>query len=68
MMFRNKNLKKALKETNSIVWYVTYTVSGWEDHTMTLYADNAKQALKLADKRLKDMYRGYYIIKSLSAI
>lgn len=62
-----KFLKKAIKETNEFVWYVTYTDS-MDDKLLTLYAPNAKKALKRAERKLRNMYGAWYKIKSISTV
>lgn len=62
-----KFLKKAIKETNEFVWYITYTDSV-NDKLLTLYAPNAKSALKKAEQKLRKMYGVWYRIKSISTV
>ena len=62
-----KLLRKAIKETNEFVWYVTYTDS-IDDKLLTLYAPNAKKALKKAEQKLRNMYGVWYKIKSISTV
>lgn len=62
-----KFLRKAIKGTNEFVWYVTYTDS-IDDKLLTLYAPNAKKALKKAEQKLRGMYGVWYKIKSISTV
>ena len=62
-----KFLRKAIKGTNEFVWYVTYTDS-IDDKLLTLYAPNAKKALKKAEQKLRNMYGAWYKIKSISTV
>lgn len=62
-----KLLREAIKGTNEFVWYVTYTDSV-DDKLLTLYAPNAKKALKRAERKLRNMYGPWYKIKSISTV
>jgi hypothetical protein len=62
-----KFLRKAIKETNEFVWYITYTDSV-NDKLLTLYAPSAKKALNKAERKLRNMYGAWYKIKSISTV
>lgn len=62
-----KLLKKAIKNTDEFVWYVTYNYCG-EDKLLTLYASNATKAVKKAERKLRNMYSIWYKIKSISTV
>ena len=60
-------LRKAIKETNEFVWYVTYT-DYINDKLLILYASSAKKALNKAERKLYNMYGSIYKIKSISTV
>ena len=60
-------LRKAIKETNEFVWYVSYT-DYINDKLLILYASSAKKALNKAERKLYSMYGSIYKIKSISTV
>lgn len=62
-----KLIRKAIKQTDEFVWYVTYNYCG-EDKLLTLYASSARKAVKKAERKLRDMYGVWYKIKSISTV
>ena len=63
-----KLLKKAIKNTNEFVWYITYIDIDAKEQLLTLYASSARKAAKKAEQKLKKMYGVWYKIKSISTV
>lgn len=63
-----KLLKKAIKNTNEFVWYVTYIDIDAKERFLTLYASSARKAAKKAEQKLQKMYGVWYKIKSISTV
>lgn len=61
-------LKKAIKNTNEFVWYITYIDIDAKEQLLTLYASSARKAAKKAEQKLKKMYGVWYKIKSISTV
>lgn len=62
-----KLIRKAIKQTDEFIWYVTYNYCG-EDKLLTLYAPSARKAAKKAEHKLHNMYGVWYKIKSISTV
>lgn len=63
-----KLLKKAIKNTNEFVWYITYIDIDAKEQLLTLYASSARKAAKKAEQKLRRMYGVWYKIKSISTV
>lgn len=63
-----KLLKKAIKNTDEFVWYITYIDIDAKEQLLTLYASSARKAAKKAEQKLKKMYGVWYKIKSISTV
>lgn len=63
-----KLLKKAIKNTDEFVWYVTYIDIDAKERLLTLYASSARKAAKKAEQKLQKMYGVWYKIKSISTV
>ena len=63
-----KLLKKAIKNTNEFVWYITYIDIDAKEQLLTLYASSARKAAKKAEQKLQKMYGVWYKIKSISTV
>ena len=63
-----KLLKKAIKNTDEFVWYVTYIDIDAKEQLLTLYASSARKAAKKAEQKLQKMYGVWYKIKSISTV
>lgn len=61
-------LNRAIKATESFVWYIQYIDMNCEIKLTTVYADTAKKAVKAANKKLREMYGNWYTIKSISTV
>lgn len=61
-------LKKAIKNTDEFVWYVTYMDIDAKERLLTLYASSARKAAKKAERKLREMYGVWYKIKSISTV
>lgn len=51
-----KLLKKAIKNTDEFVWYITYMDIDAREQLLTLYASSASKAAKKAEQKLQKMY------------
>ena len=63
-----KILKKAIKNTDEFVWYITYIDIDAKEQLLTLYASSARKAAKKAEQKLRNMYGVWYKIKSISTV
>lgn len=63
-----KLLKKAIKNTDEFVWYITYMDIDANEKLLTLYASSARKAAKKAERKLREMYGVWYKIKSISTV
>lgn len=63
-----KLLKKAIKNTDEFVWYITYIDIDAKEQLLTLYASSARKAAKKAEQKLSRMYGVWYKIKSISTV
>lgn len=63
-----KLLKKAIKNTDEFVWYITYIDIDAKEQLLTLYASSARKAAKKAEQKLQKMYGVWYKIKSISTV
>ena len=63
-----KLLKKAIKNTDEFVWYITYIDIDAKERLLTLYASSARKAAKKAERKLSGMYGVWYKIKSISTV
>lgn len=63
-----KLLKKAIKNTDEFVWYITYMDIDAKERLLTLYASSARKAAKKAEQKLRRMYGVWYKIKSISTV
>lgn len=63
-----KLLKKAIKNTDEFVWYITYMDIDAKEQLLTLYASSARKAAKKAEQKLQKMYGVWYKIKSISTV
>lgn len=63
-----KLLKKAIKNINEFVWYITYIDIDAKEQLLTLYASSARKAAKKAEQKLQKMYGVWYKIKSISTV
>lgn len=63
-----KLLKKAIKNTDEFVWYITYMDIDAKEQLLTLYASSARKAAKKAERKLREMYGVWYKIKSISTV
>lgn len=61
-------LKKAIKNTDEFVWYITYIDIDAKEQLLTLYASSARKAAKKAEQKLRRMYGVWYKIKSISTV
>mgnify|MGYP004562656909 CR=1 FL=1 len=61
-------LKKAIKNTDEFVWYITYMDVDAKEQLLTLYASSARKAAKKAERKLREMYGVWYKIKSISTV
>lgn len=61
-------LKKAIKNTDEFVWYITYMDIDAKEQLLTLYASSARKAVKKAEQKLRGMYGVWYKIKSISTV
>jgi len=61
-------LKKAIKNTDEFVWYITYLDIYSQERLMTLYASSARKAAKKAEQKLQKQYGVWYKIKSISTV
>ena len=61
-------LKKAIKNTDEFVWYITYMGIDAKEQLLTLYASSARKAAKKAERKLRGMYGVWYKIKSISTV
>lgn len=61
-------LKKAIKNTDEFVWYITYMDIDAKEQLLTLYASSARKAAKKAERKLREMYGVWYKIKSISTV
>lgn len=61
-------LKKAIKNTDEFVWYITYIDIDAKEQLLTLYASSARKAAKKAEQKLQKMYGVWYKIKSISTV
>lgn len=61
-------LKKAIKNTDEFVWYITYMDIDAKEQLLTLYASSARKAAKKAEQKLRRMYGVWYKIKSISTV
>jgi len=61
-------LKKAIKNTDDFVWYITYIDIDSQERLLTLYANSARKAAKKAEQKLQKMYGVWYKIKSISTV
>lgn len=63
-----KLLKKAIKNTDEFVWYITYMDIDAREQLITLYASSASKAAKKAEQKLQKMYGVWCKIKSISTV
>ena len=63
-----KLLKKAIKNTDEFVWYITYMDIDAKEQLLTLYASSARKAAKKVEQKLRGMYGIWYKIKSISTV
>lgn len=63
-----KLLKKAIKNTDEFVWYITYIDIDAKEQLLTLYASSARKAAKKAEQKLQKRYGVWYKIKSISTV
>lgn len=61
-------LKRAIKNTDEFVWYITYMDIDAKEQLLTLYASSARKAVKKAEQKLRGMYGVWYKIKSISTV
>lgn len=61
-------LKKAIKNTDDFIWYITYIDIDSQERLLTLYASSARKAAKKAEQKLQKMYGVWYKIKSISTV
>ena len=61
-------LKKAIKNTDEFVWYITYMDIDAKEQLLTLYASSARKAANKAERKLREMYGVWYKIKSISTV
>ena len=48
-----KLLKKAIKNTDEFVWYITYMDIDAKERLLILYASSARKAAKKAERKLR---------------